>query len=187
MMFDVPSLTALGTALTALATIFLAILTAILAKATNRLKDISSESRRSERVNATRDLYNQFFSLVEARTNTWYWLESLSPEGNRQSFEQLWRVRDQSKFMELYKVLAVWFLLYRLYQANELDKSLAKALFIYEFYFWSRHIEWFVKYTIEHDRIFPDVLEPFEHTSWLLPPDYFPRATKLSTPDKSLS
>jgi len=114
---------------TSLATIMLVIATAILAKATNRLNDISGESRCSDRVKLTRDLYNQFFSLAEYRSKAWFWVENLESEKPRKSFEQLWRVTDQTKFMELYRVLAFWFLFYRLYQAGELDKKLAGSLF----------------------------------------------------------
>jgi hypothetical protein len=81
--------------------------------------------------------------------------------------------------MELYRVLAFWFLFYRLHEAEELDKTLAVSLFAYEFFYWSNHIAWLVKSTVENDKVFPDVLEPFEQTKWLLPPDKLPRAAKL--------
>ena len=138
-------------------------------------------NRQSERIKVTRDLYNQFFSMLDDRYTAWFWLEKLNIETPNRSFESLWRPETEAeKILPLYKVLAFWFLLYRLYQTDQLDKTLAQSLFGYEFFYWQRQIFPLVQRTREHDRVFPDVLEPFENIEWLLSSDCLPKATRLN-------
>jgi hypothetical protein len=130
---------------------------------------IAWRNRQSERVKLTRDLYNQFFTLTQNRSEAWFWLEELDDEIPARSFEQIWRVKDQRSFMNLYKVVAFWFLLYTLYEADQLDKTLAKSLFQYEFQYWQEKLYPLTKRTKgKEGEIFPDVLKPFESTKWLL-------------------
>lgn len=129
---------------------------------------IAYRNRQSERVKLTRDLYNQFFTLVDNRSAAWFWLKELNAEEQPRSFKQLWRVSDQRAFMNLYKVVAFWFLLYTLHQSSQLDRSLARSLFQYEFKYWQAQLRPLTRRTREEDTPFPDVLIPFESTDWFL-------------------
>ena len=142
---------------------------------------IAYRNRQSERVKLTRDLYNQFYSIFDERRSAWFWLEKLNAEKPSLSFESLWRPETEAEnFMPLCKVLAFWLLFYRLYQTKQLDKSLARTLFGYNFFYWQRQILPLLESTREHDRVFPDVLEPFESVGWLLPDDCLPKAVRLN-------
>jgi hypothetical protein len=131
---------------------------------------IAFRNRQSERVKLARDLYNQFFTMTDSRSAAWFWLEDLESEQVRRSFEQTWRVVDQRAFMNLYKVVAFWFLLYTLYKAHQLDKKLARSLFRYEFCYWQKQLDPLTKRTRLMDKDFPEVLIPFESIDWLLKP-----------------
>ena len=129
---------------------------------------IAYRNRQSERVKLTRDLYNQFFTLMDSRSAAWFWLEELDTEENPKSFTQIWRVKDQRAFTNLYKVVAFWFLLYTLHKATQLDKKLARSLFRYEFKYWQNQLLPLTRRTRARDDPFPEVLVPFESSDWLL-------------------
>ena len=155
----------------------LALLAAIASLVTAVTVIIGFINLRTSRVRLTSDLYNQFFDLIESRSQAWSYLEQIA---STQSFEQLWRVADQRDFMSLYRVVAFWFLFYRLYNANEIDKPLARSLFAYEFYYWQKQVFPMVERTKEIDAVFPDVLDPFLSTSWLIPDEQIPTAKRLT-------
>ena len=147
---------------------------------------IAYRNHHSEWVKLTRDLYNQFFSMLKERYIAWFWLEKLNSEKHTRGFESLWEPEEEAdKILPLYKVLAFWQLFYRLHQTGQLDETLAQSLFGYEFFYWQRRVFPLVERTREFDRVFPDVFEPFEKVDWLLSSDCLPKAARLNGKLKS--
>lgn len=131
-------------------------------------------NRRSERVKLTRDLFNQFFGIVESRSTAWFWLGELKHDNPRRSFEQVSTTKDDGRFMHLYKVVAFWSLLHALYVSGQVNRGLARSLFQYEFRLWFARLSPLVERTKELDSSFPDLLKPFDTLYWLVKPSAEP-------------
>ena len=136
-------------------------------------------NRISERTKLTRDLYMHFFSMLEDRNSAFFWLEKQNNENQNLTFETIWR-SESGNAVSLYKVLAFWSILYRLYLAKQLDMPLAAILFGYEFFHWHEIMIPLVESTDKHNKIFPSVLQPFESRKWLLTDESFSKAARFN-------
>jgi len=129
---------------------------------------IAYSNRQAERVKLTRDLYNQFFAMIDSRSSAWFWLEQLNSEQRTPSFEELWRRKDEvPNVSNLYRIAGFWFLVYKLSKARQLDPHLAHSFFAHELCNWYLQVAKLVRATRTRDNVFPEVFEALETDSWL--------------------